>query len=379
MSWDWGPWAPSSPTTCAVPSPATHEIVLIHKTAEKALRFAQHRGKLSVDCKGVVTSSSNFLSEVFEGPDLPNYPGNTVDPDPKPIHSLFVTAKAQHTLPAIERLGPRISPTSTIVLLQNGMGMYEELVKHVFPNPSTRPHFILGTNSHGTYLRNDLVVHAGLGSIEFGILPDIHGRDFEASLLPDGVGQLSINNITKPGDPEYERYQHLRSTVAALLLLEDLNVSWKPMTHLQLALRRKLVVNSIINPLTALMRCRNGDLLNAPTFDSVSEAVCQEASNVFAAQIHSEASEYGDEADIRRLPSMLMAASLQHETQRIAKHTGSNKSSMLSDVEKGKGTEIDYINGYLIRLGSMYNVPTPVTSNLYNLVKMREALPLDVF
>lgn len=289
------------------------------------------------------------------------------------IQSLFITAKAQHTLPAVQRLAPRLSPSSTIVLLQNGMGMYEELLAHVFPNPSLRPHFVLATNTHGAYRTQDRIIHSGLGSIEFGIMPGHNCHDFEATHSKHGRA-LSLNDITKPEDPEYERYQHLRSTVAALLLLEDLNVSWKPISHLQLAMRRKLVVNSVINPLTALMRCRNGDIFKAPATTDISAKVCQEASNVFAAQIQSEASEYSDHA---RLPSLLMPNHLQGEVKRIAKLTSYNKSSMLSDIERGRETEVDYINGYIMRLGKLYNIPTPTTSTLYDLVKIRCALPLD--
>lgn len=344
---------------------------------------------ITVESNGRVTTARDFASELFDAPMQPssNAPppqshltsGRIDVPETTAIQSLFVAAKAQNTLPAIQQLAPRLTPASTIVLLQNGMGMYEELAQHVFPNPSLRPHIILASNTHGAYaLPNGHIVHTGLGSIEFGIVPGYACHNFEASYSSSPDRQLSINDITMPGSPEFERYQYLRTTVAALLLLQDLNVSWKPISHLQLAMRRKLVVNAVINPLTALMRCRNGDLFNAPGAADLSAKVCQEAADVFAAHMQAGSSEFSDAAaNYTRLPSLLQPRSLEEEVRRIAKLTANNKSSMLCDIERHRETEIDYINGYLVRLGRAHHVPTPTTETLYHLIKMRSALPLD--
>ncbi|KAJ3548597.1 hypothetical protein NMY22_g1198 [Coprinellus aureogranulatus] len=364
--------------------PRNPEIVLIHRNQEQALAAARRGDSLTVETNGVVTYSKGFRSEVFEGPDLhpparPKQSGRNTSPtDDHSIQSLFVSAKAQQTLPAIQRLQHRLSPFSTIVLLQNGMGMYEELINHVFPEPGHRPHFIFATNNHGAYMSPDRkrVIHAGLGSIDFGIVPDENGRDFEASASKDSLANLSINDITKPGDPDYERYKYLRSTVAALQLLEDLNVSWQPISHIQLTMRRKVVVNSVINPLTALMRCRNGDILKSPSGAAISARVCQEAANVFAAQMEAE-NTVSEGEEYPRLPPMLTAKNLEREVARVAELTANNKSSMLNDIEKGRSIELDYINGYIMRLGALFNVPVPTTTTLYHLMKMRSSIPLD--
>lgn len=366
--------------------PRKPHITLIHKTAERAVA-ARYRGhKIRVETKGARIESTGYFDEVFQEQNAASTDNSTsttptdrkpIQPgDPSFIESLFVTTKAQSTFPAIQSLHHRLSPVSTIVLLQNGMGLYEELVTHVFPDPSLRPHFILATNTHGAYIRNDTVVHSGIGSIEFGIIPEEEGRNFEASASPKDFGNLSINDITKPGDPQYEKYKYLRSTVAALQLLEDLDVSWKPISYIQLAMRRKLVVNAVINPLTALLRCENGALLNENAH-IIAEQICQEAANVFAAQIASEAKQYGDTEEHARLPPILMPTRLLQEVQRVLKLTKANTSSMLSDIEKGRDSEIDYINGYIMRVGEMLNVPTPTITALYHLIKMRSALPLD--
>src|SRR5258708_29165006 len=100
-----------------------------------------------------------------------------------PIQSLLVTTKAGSTKSALMALKSRLGSSSTVVLLQNGMGVYEQLASEVFSQPSTRPHFIICTTTHGVWSKGvHDAVHAGMGSIYFGIVPDpLKRRAFESS------------------------------------------------------------------------------------------------------------------------------------------------------------------------------------------------------
>jgi 2-dehydropantoate 2-reductase len=53
----------------------------------------------------------------------------------------------------------------------------------------------------------------------------------------------------------------------------------------------------------------------------------------------------------------------------VAEATAPNKNSMLQDVEKGKRTEIDFINGAIVRIGEEIGVSTPINYTLTALVK----------
>ena len=93
------------------------------------------------------------------------------------IHTLSTTTKAHHTLPALRQLLPRPSANLTTVLMQNGMGVYEEIISEIFRNPEYRPRFILTSNTHDAFLRKpNHVVHSDLVSIEFAIAPDPGGK-----------------------------------------------------------------------------------------------------------------------------------------------------------------------------------------------------------
>lgn len=396
--------------------PQTHTITLIHKTQSQAQKAIDNGGVIRVENHGLVVPALGFESEIFESsyPNMVSKIFPTKDgrsnhgpesriteertrrsqgEESEMIESLFITTKAHQTLPAIRRLLPRLSGNSTIVLLQNGLGIYEQLVHEVFRNPEQRPHFFLASNTHGAWLKSFYhVVHAGAGEIEFGIIPDPKGRDFEAALLneslPISERRPRLEDISNPScDSPLSPYRSLWHTVAALCSLEALNTSWKPIAQVQVAMRRKLVVNAVINPLTAIMGCRNGEIFSTNAAQRIMQRVCQEAADVYAAQIQADTQVWLEnlsaqdtntsKVPVGRVPRALTRSSLEEECLRVALVTSGNISSMLSDVRKGKRTEIEFMNGYLLNLGSTYRIPMPVTATLLNLVKMRNFIALD--
>jgi len=278
------------------------------------------------------------------------------------------------------------------VLLQNGLGVYEKLIQELFRNPERRPHFILASNTHGAWLKNySQVVHAGIGQIEFGIVSDPLQRDFEASMKDENVPvhdrQLHVNDISRNADdPHFSRYRTLRLTVAALSAMEALDAKWKPIADVQVAMRRKLVVNAVLNPLTALMGCRNGDIFTQEASRRIAGRICSEAAAAFEAEMtnatHSMLEGLGDvenqqQVPLGRLPRSLEQGALVKECFRVAEATKGNISSMLADIRQGRPTEIEYLNGYLLFLGNAYRISMPGNAMLLNLVKMRSAIPLD--
>ncbi|NIW12581.1 MAG: 2-dehydropantoate 2-reductase, partial [Candidatus Thorarchaeota archaeon] len=61
-----------------------------------------------------------------------------------------------------------------------------------------------------------------------------------------------------------------------------------------------------------------------------------------------------------------------------AEMTAKNKNSMLQDIEKGKRTEIDFINGAILNLGKRNGIKTPLNKVLTHLVRGLEANRLKV-
>jgi 2-dehydropantoate 2-reductase len=405
---------------CKTLDATKHGVVLIHKNFQQLKKANLAGNTLKVEREGVVDASTAFRSEVFEAAkqlryerrvekrlardiltsykanpdDVPSFNPNYVSPECieqtiLPIESLVVAIKAYTVVDTLKDLVPRLTPNSTIVLLHNGMGVYERLVEDVFRNPEQRPHFIVAVNDHGAWNKDYFhTVHAGIGSITFGIVADPRGRNFEASAadedIPPSERVLSLDRIMSPQEGDDSPYRSLRNTVAVLSNLSGLNAVWKPISHVETAMKRKLVVNSVINPLTALMGCRNGDLLESGDARKIIKRVCSEAANAFAMQAQEEEGLWDDQekqirirSGLSRVAPGLAAQALEEECLRVIRVTAGNISSMLSDVQVGSYTEIDFMNGYLLGLGRSYGLPMTTTGTLLNLVKMRTTIPLD--
>ena len=390
-----------------------HGVVLIHKTTAYLKNANSVGNVLKVERGGVVDSSTAFRSEVFEVArqllyeQRPEYslvkshthkdggdakakdtPRTYIQHTLLPIDSLIVTVKAYAAADSIKPLVHRLRPESTIVLLHNGMGVYERLIKDVFRNPEQRPQFIVAVNDHGAWNKEYFhTVHAGIGAITFGIVADPRGRNFETTVantdVPSEEQLQSLDNIMSPQEGDDSPYRSLRNTVAALSRLSALNATWKPISHVETAIKRKLVVNSVINPLTALLGCRNGDLLESADARRIINRICFEAAGAFAMQAQEEGSwnvkekQFRTQTGLSRVSPGLTAPALEEECLRVLKVTAGNISSMLTDVRSGCHTEVDYINGYLVGLGRSFRLPMTTTATLLNLVKLRTAIPLD--
>jgi 2-dehydropantoate 2-reductase len=407
---------------CKTLDTTKHGIVLIHKHTQQLKKANLAGNTLKIEREGVVDTSTAFQSEVFETAkqlryekretkrlaretltsDKVNTDNDGLNSKAKgispgsiqhtllPIESLIVAIKAYSVVDSVKPLVPRLTPNSTIVLLHNGMGVYERLVEDVFRNPEQRPHFIVAVNDHGAWNKEFFhTVHAGVGAITFGIVADPRGRNFEAVSVTDDDTPAkewtpSLDSIMSPQEGDDSPYRSLRNTVAALSNLSGLNAAWKPISHVETAMKRKLVVNSVINPLTALLGCRNGELLESGDARKIIKRVCFEAARAFAMQAQEDEGSLDDrEKQVRirsgfsRVPPGLAAQALEEECLRVIKATAGNTSSMLSDVRAGSYTEIDFMNGYLLGLGRSFDMPMATTATLLNLIKMRTTIPLD--
>lgn len=240
------------------------------------------------------------------------------------IDAIIVTTKAQNTVAALRPLVPQITSATTIVLLQNGQGVLDLLFEKLFTDPSTRPHFILASTTHGAYTKNKLhSIHAAFGKIDFGIVPNRSlGKDYERLLTPlekeedgdlrledspngQGVEETNLRGYDRflgskiaqrrraqlikslplldiNAIPNTPRTQTLLHTMSLLLNL-PLAVTWQPIRNFQLLALKKLVVNACINPVTTLVECRNGDLFGNKYASQTIRQLCAEISLVLEA------------------------------------------------------------------------------------------------
>lgn len=124
---------------------------------------------------------------------------------------------------------------------------------------------------------------------------------------------------------------------------------------------QKLTINAVINPLTVIFDCMNGDLFTNTTVATLIERQIAEISAVIQAIIATQA----QPSDIARfVPERLYEVVFE-----ISRRTAKNISSMRQDRRAGRRTEIDYINGYIVAQGEQYGIACPLNEKIVQLVK----------
>ncbi|GJN89569.1 hypothetical protein Rhopal_002556-T1 [Rhodotorula paludigena] len=359
-----------------------------------------------------------------------------------PIDALVITTKAPQTLPAVKHLLGRLSSRSVVVLCQNGMGVLESLLEEYWPQDRSdeleqdgeagrarrdgfgaRPSFVCATTSHGAWRKGGgHFVHAGMGDIKFGVLPNravlsaIANYPNPPWLSPADNPLLNPRSLVQPSLthlPETPVTANLYSTLSALTSLNELDPSWLPLPAFQIAQLQKLAVNASVNSLTALAGVNNGALVGSQKAKRLIEAVSRECSDVFAAHLAREEGSwtppprdlYDDFSDSSPDPAAhppppplppahpLAPRSLLDYTERVLFKTAPNVSSTLSDLlslqsnsPRGRfsfpdhapslptRTEIDFINGYVVALGRKYGIRTETVKALGDLVLLKEEM-----
>ena len=296
----------------------------------------------------------------------------------EPIGSLIICSKAPYVLQGLSSVKHRLHKDSVILFLQNGMGIVEEVNQDIFPDPATRPHYMLGINSHGMHTSPDgqfATVHAGFGTISLGILPHERDRRPDSPYLPEpkfaakkDKGPIypsppdELNpEYPPPSSAKFPFTPNQRYLLRTLLRTPVLSAAaFSPPDLLQMQLD-KLVVNCIINPLTVLLDARNGAILNNYALTRTFRLLLSEISLV-----------------IRSLPELQYIPNVQQRFDpgrletvvvAVANLTRDNVSSMLADTRKGMQTEIDYINGWIVKRGEELGIKCAMNYMLIQLVK----------
>ena len=222
-----------------------------------------------------------------------------------PFDRLLICCKAHQTLAAFSAVAPQLRAGALVLLVQNGMGVAEELLKQ---RPDLR--LCCGVSTDGAHRIAPFTVRrAGRGVTLLGLFPR------EATQLTGAAlcGELDQQLLALQSSHDIYRAQ------------------WQ-----------KLAVNSVINPLTAIYDIRNGELPTHPGCRQWIPALCHEV-----------------EAVSRSQGIDLSAHQLQQRVAEICLSTAGNVSSMLQDIRQRRQTEIDYINGYLLRVGRQYGLECP--------------------
>lgn len=257
---------------------------------------------------------------VIETPDgtdrIRNVQATTTPGSVGPIDLLLVFVKSIHTRQAVADAAPLLDGTE-VLTLQNGLGNPETLAEFV-----DESRVIAGVTAHGsTMVEPGRIRHAGRGATTIG-------RYFGNN---DDTVAAVAETFTEAG---------IETAVA-----DDItDAVWE-----------KVLVNVGINAATALARVRNQRLVTTEPGRRLLGSAVREAAAVAAAE------------------GVAVRDDIIDHVLDIAERTGANRSSMRQDVEAGRRTEIETLNGEVVRRAEAHDIKTPVNRALADLVRLTEA------
>ncbi|PKK81565.1 MAG: hypothetical protein CVT47_01775 [Thermoplasmata archaeon HGW-Thermoplasmata-2] len=252
---------------------------------------------------------------------------------------IIITTKAYDTEKAALSVPPKLRSKALFLSLQNGLTNYEALRRHV-----PEKNILLGITAQGaTFLEPGHIEHAGAGE-------------------------------TTIGAPCKSAAQAHENDVALIAeLFNDAGLPCRVSGAVMRDVWTKAAINSAINPVTAITGLRNGEMLDVEPLARLCESIAKESAEVARAAggaasgvaLDKEFSQENSE----QVLSKITRRNIVPKLTKILIETAANKSSMLQDIERGRRTEIESINGEIARVGAVHGVPTPLNNAIAALVK----------
>jgi 2-dehydropantoate 2-reductase len=236
---------------------------------------------------------------------------------------IFITSKVYSLKSLLITYKDVLSLHGSIVLAQNGIGN-EELVQKILP--SARIYRILTTN--GALLETPGVVqHTGQGYTKIGY-PQCNSLPVDKLKLDKLVSLFNASVLSAELDPDID-----------LLLWE------------------KIFVNIGINAIASIHNVPNGGLIESVELRKLMSDAITEAWKVAKAM----------NIAVDSSPNRYIEF-----TYSVCEKTRPNRNSMLQDLDKGRKTEIDFINGKIVKYGQQTGIFTPINQKLTQKIKELE-------
>ena len=293
------------------------------------------------------------------------------------IELVLLTTKAFQAVNALKSVQTHLAPNCRIVVLCNGGLAVRDELKLAFPDNLVGTANTLGFVKPGNDAWNVELASITHGAYQEKPIGDSSGHGYR--VIHAGVGKLFLVS-------SLEETQDDASSLLSQQILEDagLNPKFVSQQEMENILWYKLAANCFCNPLTAIHQCTNGLLHEkVDDFDTVLEKVVEEVCAVHGHCTLSitEASSDGNN-DMKThvannnsstARSTLDPVRVTEFVRQVIHDNVDNHSSMQQDVYHQRRTEIEFLNGYIVRSGMQFGFDCPVNRELRDRVVAIEA------
>ncbi len=213
---------------------------------------------------------------------------------------VIISVKSYDTENAVKKIKKIIDKNTFIMSIQNGLDNIEKIEKIM----DKKKLFVCITTHGSVFYKPGVIIHTGIGKTTIGAL--VKNSFFEQKLV-------DLFNLS--------------------------GIKTKVSTNIMYDIWTKGVVNSVINPITCIFKCKNGYILKNPILEKLMEKICYESVQVANA-----------------CGFNLVYEDVLNLTKEVIFDTSENFSSMLQSIQNDSKTEIDNINGVIFKLGEKYKL-----------------------
>lgn len=248
----------------------------------------------------------------------------------KQFDLIIITVKSFHTESAIKEIARLFSENTYVCLLQNGFGNYESAIKYIPREKVILGRVIFGAETLGigvskvTVIADDVIIGSPENIIPFNIIEKF---------------ALLFNNASIPTRPSKKVLEYV----------------WA-----------KIIYNSALNSLGALFEVNYGKLAENVYTRKLMNSIIREIFSLLSAMgqktLWSDAESY-----------------IETFYQALVPSTAAHHASMLQDISNGRKTEIDALNGAVVKLAKKYNIQVPVNEIVVEMVKAKELFAMQRF
>ncbi len=264
--------------------------------------------------KGVFGEKETQLDEIFT---------NTEQIQDRDLDLIIVSVKAYDTQTVINQIKPIIGHNTLVLLAQNGYGNYEIATSILGKERVILSRIIFGAK----------IIETGMAEVTVFADDIIIGQPDKA------ISEVKLLEIAK--------------------VFNEAGLPTRVSQDVYAILWDKILYNSALNPLGAILECNYGSLAEHEETRKIMNKIVEEIFNV--AKIKKIKLNWKDYREY-----------LQHFYEKLIPPTAKHYPSMYYDIKYGKKTEIDALNGAIVSLAKEVNISVPVNETITNLIKAKE-------
>ncbi|EPY51042.1 ketopantoate reductase PanE/ApbA [Schizosaccharomyces cryophilus OY26] len=310
-----------------------HNVVLLLRNKDRLDQFRRNGSYLilerTLDDKKVV------IRRKFKATCLSELNVDTID-------NLIVTTKTTQTEAALRDYLPLLKRDSNILFVHNGFGVIETLVKTVWRNANVRPNLYQGVTSHSVLPKQDFYYcHSCFGVMKIAKVSRMDG-------------DLSVDVPTEPC-----------AMVEALLQSKMLNGTYLTYDDLLIYQCQKFMVNACMNSTTTIIDCINYELSNIAEVRTLFQSIITECVDVLfkTNQFLADNGKAREVLNVPKLVDLILYLGFVENAK--------NSTSMRIDTLAKRETEIDSLNGWIVKLAKEIGYRATVNETVTLLVKAR--------